>query len=169
MEDDPVTIRHYALGPDPAGEAELARIKLESAGIPCFLADLEFTSMYWLSSAANHGVKLQVKHSDVERALEVLGPEPAAPDRQTEPPAGADADEFGEPPCPRCHSEEVEYERFSRRFFYVSLLLLGFPLLWGRGRYRCERCGYAWKRPSPPEDGTDRDADRAQGGEGDRS
>lgn len=52
-----MTIRNYAYGPDPAGEAELARVKLESAGIPCFLADREFTSMYWLSSGASHGVK----------------------------------------------------------------------------------------------------------------
>ena len=163
MERDLVTIRNYALGPDPVGEAELARIKLEAAGIPCFLADREFTSVYWFSSGANHGVKLQVKRSDVERALAVLGPEPAARDRE------ADVDGLGGPPCPRCHSEEVEYQRFSRRLFYLSMLLLGFPLLWGRGRYRCARCGYSWKRPSPPEGGTDRDADRSQGGEGDRS
>ena len=108
-----MTIRNYAFGPDPAGEAELARIKLESAGIPCFLAGREFAST--------------------------------------------------------CHSEEVEYERFSRRSFYLSLFLPGFPLLWGRGRHRCERCGYTWKRPSPPEEGTDRDADRSPGGEGSRS
>ena len=164
-----MTIRNYAFGPDPASEAELARIKLESAGIPCFLAGREFASTYWLSSGANQGVKLQVKRSDAERALEVLGPEPAGPDRETESPPGADTDEFGGPPCPRCHSEEVEYERFSRRFFYLSMLLLGFPLLWGRGRYRCERCGYTWKRPSPSEEGTDRDADRSQGAEGGRS
>lgn len=169
MEDDLVTIRNYAYGPDPAGEAELARIKLEAAGITCFLAGRQFASMYWLSSGANHGIQLQVKRSDAERALEVLGAEPAASDRETEPPPGADVDEFGGPPCPRCHGEDVEYERFSRRFFYLSLLLLGFPLLWGRGRYRCEHCGYTWKRPSPSAAETDRDADRSQRGEGGRS
>ncbi len=166
MEDNLVTIRNYAFGPDPAGEAELARIKLESAGIPCFLADREFTAMYWLYSGANRGVKLQVKRSDAERALAVLGPEPAAPDREAEREAGAE--ESGTPSCPRCHSNEVVYERFSRRFFYLSVLLLGFPLLWGRRRYRCDRCGYTWRRPSPPEDRTDRDADRSEPGEGGR-
>jgi len=166
MEDDLVTIRNYAFGPDPASEAELARIKLESAGIPCFLAGREFASMYWLYSGANRGVKLQVKRSDAERALEVLGPEPTAPGRELEPQAGAD--ESVTPLCPRCHSAEVVYERFSRRFFYLSLLVLGFPLLWGRGRYRCDRCGCTWKRQSPPEARTDRDADRSEGGEGGR-
>jgi DNA-directed RNA polymerase subunit M/transcription elongation factor TFIIS len=166
MEDDLVTIRNYAFGPDPAGEAELARIKLESAGIPCFLAGREFASMYWLFSGANRGVKLQVKRSDAERALAALGPEPAAPDQEVEAEAGAD--ESVTPLCPRCHSDEIVYERFSRRFFYLSLLVLGFPLLWGGRRYRCDRCGYAWKRPSPPKDRTDRDADRSEGGEGDR-
>ncbi len=168
MEDDLVTIRNYAYGPDPAGEAELARVKLESAGIPCFLADREFTSMYWLSSGASHGVKLQVRRSDAERALAALGPAPVAPDREAEPPAGAGVDEFGGPPCPQCHSEEVAYERFSRRFFYLSMLLLGFPLLWGRGRYRCNHCGYTWKRPAAAEDRTDRDANRSEEGQGGR-
>jgi DNA-directed RNA polymerase subunit M/transcription elongation factor TFIIS len=167
MEDDLVTIRNYAFGPDPAGEAELARIKLESAGISCFLAGREFASMYWFSSGANQGVKLQVRRSDAERALAVLGPEPTAPGQEIEPEAGAD--ESVTPSCPRCHSTEVTYERFSRRFFYLSLLVLGFPLLWGRHRYRCDRCGYTWKRSSPPKDETDRDADRSQEGEGDRA
>ena len=166
MEDDLVTIRNYAYGPDPAGEAELARIRLESAGISCFLADREFASTYWLYSGANRGVKLQVKRSDVARALEVLGPEPAVPDQNAEREAGAN--EPVSPPCPRCHSEEVVYERFSRRFFYLSILLLGFPLLWGRGRYRCNRCGYTWRRPPSPNDRTDRDADRSEGEEGGR-
>ena len=119
--------------------------------------------MNWLYSGANRGVKLQVKRSDAERALEALEPEPAAPDREAEGEQGAD--ESVTPLCPRCHGEEVAYERFSRRFFYLSLLVLGFPLLWGRGRYHCHRCGYTWKRLSPP-DRTDRDADRSQGGEG---
>jgi DNA-directed RNA polymerase subunit M/transcription elongation factor TFIIS len=160
MNDDLATIRNFAFGPDPAGEAELARIKLESAGIPCFLADKEFASMYWLYSGANRGVKLQVKRSDVERALEVLGPEPATPDREAEREPGAD--ESIAPSCPRCHSDEVVYERFSRRFFYLSLLVLGFPLLWGRPRYRCDRCGYIWKKLRPPDDKADRDADRSE-------
>jgi rubredoxin len=108
-------------------------------------------------------VKLQVKRSDAERALAVLGPESAAPDHEVEPEAGAD--ESLTPSCPRCHSDEVVYERFSRRFFYLSLLVLGFPLLWGRRRYRCDRCGYTWKQPSSPEDRTDRDANRSQEGE----
>jgi hypothetical protein len=163
MEDDLVTIRNYAFGPDPAGEAELARIKLESAGIPCFLAGREFAATYWLASGANRGIKLQVKRSDAQRALNVLGPEPAASDRKLEPEEGTN--ESVALLCPRCHSEEVVYERFSRRFFYLSILLLGFPLLWGRGRYRCGRCGYTWKRPSPPADRTDRDADRSEPGE----
>ncbi len=163
MEDDLVTIRNYAFGPDPAGEAELARIKLESAGIPCFLAGREFASTYWLAAGANRGVKLQVKRSDAQRALEVLGPESAAPAQEVEPAAGAD--ESVTSLCPRCHSKEVVYERFSRRFFYLSLLVLGFPLLWGRGRYHCNHCGHTWRRPSPPDDRTDRDADRSEGGE----
>ncbi len=78
MSDDLVTIRNFAFGPDPVGEAELARVKLEAAGIPCFLSGAQFAATDPFAAGANRGVQLQVKRSDVERALEVLGPEPTA-------------------------------------------------------------------------------------------
>jgi hypothetical protein len=144
MSDDLVTIRNFAFGPDPGGEAEVARIKLEAAGIPCFLSGRELAAMDWYYAGANHGVQLQVKRSDVEQALAVLGSEPAIePLPVTE---EERAEEAATPSCPRCHSEEVYCERFSRRAFYLSLLLLGFPLLWGRRHYRCDDCGHTWMR-----------------------
>jgi hypothetical protein len=63
MSDDLVTIRNFAFGPDPVGEAELARLKLEAAGIPCFLAGRQFAAMDWFAAGANRGVQLQVKRS----------------------------------------------------------------------------------------------------------
>ncbi len=143
MSDDLVTIRNFAFGPDPVGEAELARLKLEAAGIPCFLSGRQFAAMDSLAAGANRGVQLQVKRSDVERALDVLGPEPAAGPVPLAEEQGHD--EAATLACPRCHSGEVYRERFSRRAFYLSLLLLGFPLLWGRPHYRCDDCGHTWK------------------------
>jgi hypothetical protein len=143
MSDDLVTIRNFAFGADPVGEAELARLKLEVAGISCFLSGRELAAMDWFYAGANRGVQLQVKRSDAERALAVLEPEPA-----TEPLSVAEeqgTEEAVTASCPRCHSELVYYERFSRRAFYLSLLLLGFPLLWGRPHYRCDDCGRTWK------------------------
>lgn len=67
-----VTIRHFSYGSDPASKAELARIKLEVNGIRCFLAGKNFISMYWLLSSADRGIKLQVRESDAEKALDIL-------------------------------------------------------------------------------------------------
>jgi len=73
MRDELVTIRNFAYGPDPVSAAELARLKLESEGIPCFLAGKEFVATYWLYSGADRGVKLQVRQSDAAEARKVLG------------------------------------------------------------------------------------------------
>jgi len=52
MDDKLVTIRNFCYSPDPATEAELARIKLEAEGIKCFLAGENFVSTYWLVAGA---------------------------------------------------------------------------------------------------------------------
>jgi hypothetical protein len=143
MADELVTIRNFAYGPDPVSRAELARLDLEAADIPCFLAGREFAAMNWLYSGATRGVKLQVRACDVEKAREVLGARPALPaDRDC---AARPAEEPEIATCPHCDGEDVEYERFSRRFFYVSLLLFGFPLLWATRRWRCLSCGHRWR------------------------
>lgn len=145
MRDELVTIRNFAYGPDPVSAAELARVKLESEGIPCFLAGKEFIATYWLYSGADRGVKLQVRESDVARAVEVLDSQPAGADIRPGLEDAPEADEAAIPPCPRCRSENVEYERFSKRTFYVSLLLFSFPLLQKKHAFRCNDCGYTWK------------------------
>lgn len=64
-----VTLRSCSL---PA-EAVAIRLRLESSGIPVFLAD-EFTvTMDWLLSNAIGGIKVQVAQADVPRACEILG------------------------------------------------------------------------------------------------
>lgn len=143
MTDKLVTICNFAYGTDPASEAELARIKLEANGIQCFLAGKNFISMYWLLSDAEGGIKLQVRESDAEKALEILGTdthiafnESEDPDTKPEP---------INPSCPKCGSNDVEYERFSKKSFYLGILLLRFPLPFLRKRYKCKSCGKTWK------------------------
>jgi hypothetical protein len=60
-----VTIRHFG----NLGEALMAKGCLDSAGIDCFLAD---SNMAWLDSPLVRGMRLQVKVSDVEAAIELL-------------------------------------------------------------------------------------------------
>ena len=60
MDDKLVTIRNFCYSLDPDSEAELARIKLETEGIKCFLSGKYFVSTYWLLSGVEDGIKLQV-------------------------------------------------------------------------------------------------------------
>ena len=66
-----VTIRHFYYS-GLTSEAELARIKLEANGIQCFLSRKNILLMFWFYPSAGPGIKLQVKESDAERALEIL-------------------------------------------------------------------------------------------------
>jgi len=147
-----VTIRNFAYDPDPVSIAQLARLRLESENISCFLAGEYFVGTYWLCSFADHGVKLQVRQSDADRARAVLE---AGADRAAE---KADLDEPAEtagPNCPNCGSSEVYYQRYSRAFFYFSLLLFRFPLPYPKHRYRCDACGHTWQRMSPDDEAAD--------------
>jgi len=142
MSENLVTIAAFAIGQDPAWQAELAKMKLESAGIPCFLAGRNFVATYWLLSSAEGGIKLQVRRCDAERARQILSEtvpaESGLPPQET-------GDEPACPQCPKCHCEDVEYERFSKKAFFLSILLLGFPVALLKRTYKCKRCGYTWK------------------------
>ncbi|MFZ0033622.1 MAG: hypothetical protein WAK60_01365 [Sedimentisphaerales bacterium] len=138
-----VTIANFAFGPDPSSEAELAKIKLEVEGIPCFLAGKNFIATYWLLSGVDCGIKLQVKETDVKRALEILGR-----NEQISIEENLHKDSTPETialRCPVCGCEDIEYEKFSKKTFYLSILFLRFPLPLLKKHYRCNKCGHIWK------------------------
>jgi DNA-directed RNA polymerase subunit RPC12/RpoP len=101
-------------------EARLSQAKLESEGIPSFVADENIVSANQFYSLAVGGVRLQVKESDAENALRILG---MAQEVQS------DLIEDSEERCPGCHSRMFRYETFSLRWVFLSIFLLGFPLL----------------------------------------
>ncbi|MHC4911943.1 MAG: putative signal transducing protein, partial [Planctomycetota bacterium] len=133
----------FAYSADPVSEAELARIKLEAEGIGCFLAGKNFAGVYWLASHADRGVKLQVRESDAERAKEILSRREKVEIDESE--YGDSVAEEGEMRCPWCDSEDVKYEKFSRRLFYLGIAFLRFPVPFPRKKYRCNNCGEVWK------------------------
>ncbi len=53
-------------------EAHIARLKLESEEIDCFLLDENLVATDWLMANAVGGIKLQVRQSSVERATSLL-------------------------------------------------------------------------------------------------
>jgi DNA-directed RNA polymerase subunit M/transcription elongation factor TFIIS len=124
-------------------QADLARAKLESEGIKCFLAGENFVATYWLLSNADRGIKLQVRESEAEKALEVLSPEEGA--GVQEPSGASAASEAADLRCPKCSSENIGYEEFSRKAFFLGILFLRFPLAFPKRSTKCRECGHVWK------------------------
>ena len=128
--------------------ANLARTRLEAAGIPCFLSNENLVALVPLYSPITGGVRLHVRLRDAEAALAVLRavPEPPAvgPDLAS---FAADAPDPVTPRCPRCGSSDVAHGPATRNTygFWESVLsvLLRYPV---RGwRYHCFHCGHEFK------------------------
>ena len=133
-----VTLRSYR---DPI-DAELAKARLESAGIPALIVDRYLVSIQWLYSGAIGGVKIKVDESDLANAREVLRENRSVdlldiPESRTAPADGES--------CPMCGSSELELSRVQRRAAAISLAL-GLPLVAWRNRWICRGCGHSWKR-----------------------
>ena len=120
-------------------EAHLARLKLESEGIDCFLSDENIVTTYWLYANAVGGVKLLVREQDAPRAAELLRRGSAAI-------AEADAQPLfdGQDRCPRCGCADIHTSRLDRRLTLLSILLLGAPLPIFRKRTHCAACRFEW-------------------------
>jgi hypothetical protein len=123
-----------------AGEAEVARTVLESAGIRAFIFDGGFARTAWHLSHAIGGVRLMVPEAQVADARALLSmspPEQAAPDPN-------DA-------CPACGRTEV-----AKLYSWWSILpsqLTAIPFLFARLRRRCRTCGHRWRVPAFPKKG----------------
>lgn|SRR5512146_2904084 len=125
-------------------EALLAKGKLESAGIACFLADDNMVRTDWFWSNAIGGVKLKVEQEDVEAAMEVLSEEI---------PESLPAQEkvaFRQPKCPQCGSLDVRYDSPWHGLRLALLWFLPIPAPAGRKRWMCEACGAQWREESDP-------------------
>ena len=114
-------------------EAHLFRTRLEAAGIPAYVQDENMIQMDWLYSNAIGGVRVQIAEDDVDAAHEFL----AAESGREAPPS--------EMLCPACGSERTTVDELPRRVAFLTLLLLGIPLLFTRRRWRCHSCDHVWK------------------------
>lgn len=123
----PVTVGSYSF----PHEAHLARAKLESVGIPAFVADEYTINMQWLYSQALGGVKVQVPEQFAEEAQELLEGDLALQPIERE-----------LTNCPECGVNEFEYLVCGKRVAYLFFWLLGFPLWRVRRERRCRACGF---------------------------
>lgn len=107
-------------------EAQLAKARLEAAGIEAVIADENFMRLYWAVSNSLGGAKVQVRESVVGQAAELLARTQPIPEIYL-----VTEEEAARPRCPSCKSDRI-WSRF------------GFLPLPGR-RWACHHCGAAWK------------------------
>ncbi|MBU1260166.1 MAG: DUF2007 domain-containing protein [Planctomycetes bacterium] len=118
-------------------KAEITKIALEAEGIDCFLSGENFVATYWLYANADGGIKLYIKESDKQKALEIL--------KSINRCENADTDQSYDLKCPKCNGTDIDYEKYSRWAFFFSMVLLRLPITFLRRKYKCSACGHKWK------------------------
>ncbi len=130
-----VTVRRYR----ELTEALVGRSKLESAGIPAWIADEHFVRMIWFYSNAVGGMRLQVDESDADAAREIL--EEAVPETILY----SKEETYVQPTCPKCGSAEITLGGGTERGrSLVALFLLAIPVPPREAAWHCEACGAKW-------------------------
>lgn len=119
-------------------QAEIAKIALKSEGIECFLSGENFVATYWLYANADGGIKLYIKDSDNQKALQII--------KKMYNPDTANEDQSYDLKCPKCNSADINFIRFSRWMFIISMILLRLPVTFSRNIYKCNACSHKWKR-----------------------
>jgi len=122
--------------------AELAKSKLESEGIPCFLANKNHVGINWLYSFALGGVKVQVQPEHAEIAWKIINEDQSSELSKIE---GASPPIDQNDLCIKCGSSNIALHKSSRKAGALSLLL-GFPFIFLRKRYKCRDCGHIMKQ-----------------------
>jgi hypothetical protein len=113
-------------------EAHLLRMRLEAGGVPAFIQDENMVQMDWLYSNAIGGVRVQIAEEDLEAAKQILNEEPVS---------------NGDPnmaKCPKCGSTDSAPDELARRLAFLSLMLLKFPFLFSKSRWKCNSCHHVW-------------------------
>jgi Putative prokaryotic signal transducing protein len=124
MSDRLVTVATFSL---PV-EAHIAKTKLESEGIECFVADENIVSLNWLYSGAVGGIKLQVSEADYARAERILNVSPLD--------FGLKTEKSNPLACPRCHALKTRRLPLFRRLWR--------RLLRNDVDQECLACGSQW-------------------------
>lgn len=126
--------------------AELAKLKLESENIPCFLQDKNMVGIAWQYSFAVGGVRLKVPEELVDSAKQILNEDCSGDLELVE-------EEFPQQDksdiCEKCHSSNIRVLDARRKAGAWSLLLwwliLAIPLIFIGKRYQCDDCHHIMK------------------------
>lgn len=126
----PVTVGWY-LHPI---EASIARMALETEGIPAFLDIVNSSCLAWPITLALGGVRLQVPPSEASRAAAILATH-TEPDTVPEP----------EMHCPACGNAETKWDRLGWHVAFLLIHIPKIPVPFSNWMQRCPACGHVWK------------------------
>lgn len=113
-------------------EAQIAKARLTSVGIPAMIENEHTINMNWLYSNALGGVKVAVTHDHMEDAKFLL-----------EHDFSQDVDEEFDQSrklCPKCNSALIEPFTQGKRSAFLLFAIIGFPLNKYVHGYRCQQC-----------------------------
>ena len=115
--------------------AELAKSKLESEGIYCFLHSKYHIGLKWYISQALGGVRVLVIREDAERAIEVLDTDESEILKTIDFPP-PDTGDY----CYNCGSENLK-QKDLRVYSFILLVLTGLPFIFWGSFTECNNCG----------------------------
>ncbi len=127
-------------------EAKIVQSMLESEGISCFVQDENIVGINWLYSAAVGGVKLKVREADRDEAAMLLSGDVRIEEVPQFTPIESEGGSEDRVRCPACGSEDLFREHVSKRAFFLSWILLGFPVPFFKSVYKCLSCRRTWKK-----------------------
>ena len=137
-------------------EIAVIQSRLESEGITCFLKDELMAQIYPFYSNAIGGVKLQVRESDFNRAVEILKETGYIEDKDLQPSneqphlndysnKQQNANDRVEIVCPVCGSEEVTQTKKAGWLFLLTSFLIGTATPFLQKKYYCFDCKQEFK------------------------
>lgn len=112
-------------------EADLLACTLQGHGFDVRVLDSATVQNSWLFSNAVGGIRVQVPDEQAADARELVKDLALRVDPETL--------------CPKCSSADIHFQKISPRWFFLSILLLGFPLLFIGNNLHCRSCGREWK------------------------
>jgi hypothetical protein len=123
-------------------EAQIVRARLESEGIPAFVADELLVTANWPISTALGGVRVQVPSEYLDEAKAIIAAYFAG-----ELSADVDAETGSEPPkCPACQSKSLSSSvPIGQKALAIGMFAMAgatFPTR--RSAFRCNECGNRW-------------------------
>lgn len=129
-------------------KADIVKIALKREGIQCLLSGENFVATYWLYANAEGGIKLYIKESDKQKALEILN--------NIDKPENANADQSYDLKCPKCGNTDINNIKdyrwllvililFSALLMPYLLILLVLLIVLPGEHDKCNACGYKWK------------------------